>query len=395
MAYKILYVHPSNELYGADRSLLRLIKTLDRNRFDPIVAVANDIPYEGLLAHELSKENVPVYNFKLGVLRRRYLNPLGIMKFSYHTLQTAVQLATFCRHHQVSLIHSNSSAVISGGLAATLAKIPHIWHVREIIQQPRLLNNFIANNISLFATHAIAVSNPVKDNLLLAQPKLKNKIHIIHNGIDVDKFSNIPASTRQATRTSWNITDNEIVIGMVGRVSSWKGQTFLLEAMKIIAPKHPDARLVFVGGHIPGEEWRLHELHQKVHEMGLTHQVHIQPFSSAIPAILAGFDIFVLPSIKPDPFPTVVLEAMAAGKAIVATAHGGPLEQLEPDISGHLVSHSNPQEMATKLSQLLLNQTMRQELGQMAQNRAKQQFTTETYTANVSQLYQQTIQSVI
>lgn len=389
---KILYIHPSNELYGADRSLLRLVTTLDPTQFQPVVAVANDIAYEeGLLTAELAKVRIPSQKLKLGVLRRRYFTPLGMVQFSYQTLQTAVSLATFCRRQQISLIHSNSSAVISGGLAAKLARIPHVWHIREIIEQPPLLNRFIATNLALFATKVIAVSTPTKDNLLESRPSLQNKIHVIHNGIDIEKFSHVSPTARQTIRTSWDIPSDKLVIGMVGRISSWKGQTFLLNAMQIVIQTNPNAHLVFVGGNVPGEEWRLQELQQKIVDMNLAQQVHLQPFSLGIPQILAGFDIFALPSTKPDPFPTVILEAMAAGKPIVATAHGGPIEQIEHGVSGLLVSPTNPQEMANALQHLLTDTHARQNMGQAAQKRAQQYFTTERYAANIVQLYQQII----
>lgn len=389
--HKILYVHPSNELYGADRYLLRLVRALDKQMFAPVVVVANDIEYEGLLTDELDKSSVAWQEMRLGVLRRRYQNAGGMALFGYRTAVSALQIAAYCRRHQVSLLHSNSSAVFAGGLAARLARIPHIWHIHEIITQPQWLNKLIARNLDVLADQVVAVSTPVKDNLLLGYPQLDAKIRVIHNGIDHKKFSHVQPVAVQQLRQQWQATPNTVVIGMIGRISAWKGQPFFLQAAARMVNLQPNIRFVLVGGCVPGETWRLDALRQQVDELGLAPFVHIDDFRLDIPTVLAAFDIFALPSIRPDPFPTVVLEAMAAAKPVVATAHGGATEQLDPGQTGFLVSPTDPAEMASAFQVLVDDVEKRQAMGQNGRFRLLEHFTTQKHTQKIVALYNETI----
>ena len=342
MTKKILFVHPSNELYGSDRSLLRLVSSLDKNAYKPYVFVPNDLPYEGLLTKELSKVNIEYYEINLGILRRMYRNPKGMAIFGFNTLLSAFRIARFCRQNKINLIHTNSTAVFSGALAARLANIPHVWHVREIIVKPQWLNKSVAWMLDKLSTTIIAVSTPVMENLLSVQPQLEGKIQIIHNGMSADPFFNVSQQEVDQIRQAWDIQKNDIVIGMVGRISAWKGQEFLLNGASTILKTTPNSHLVMVGGVVPGENWRREALVKQSRSLGVANRVHIEDFRLDIPAVLSAFDIFVLPSIRPDPFPGVVLEAMFSAKPVVATAHGGAIEQVEIDMTGMLISAKNP-----------------------------------------------------
>jgi glycosyltransferase involved in cell wall biosynthesis len=387
----VLYVHPSDELYGADRSLLRLVKSLNQSQYVPHVVVANDVPYEGLLTHELAKHHISYQKVKLGVLRRQYQNVPGMGLFLYRTLVSAVQLARYCRQQRIDLVHSNSTAVIAGGMAARLARVPHIWHVRELITQPTWLNKFMANNLLLWADQVIAVSQPVHDHLLVTQPRLSRKTAVIHNGIDPDPFLCPDEAEVRKMRQAWGAMDETVIVGMIGRISSWKGQEFLLEAVKYLMPLNTDVRIVLVGGNIPGEAWREAALRQLVLDLGLEYHVSIQEFRLDIPVVIAAFDVFVLPSTRPDPFPTVVLEAMAAAKPVVATAHGGALEQVKDKETGFLVSPTDPADMATAVHKLIHTPQQRHVMGRAGRARLLQHFTTARYVQEIATIYEQVL----
>ena len=384
---QLLYIHPSNELYGADRSLLRLVRGLDRSQYSPHVVVANDIEYEGLLTAELAKSDIPFAEMNLGVLRRRYQNVTGIGRFGFRTWDSGQQIKQYCQEHHIRLIHSNSSAVIAGGLGARYAAIPHVWHIREIITKPSWLNKLIATNLNHLATQVIAVSQPVKDNLVRVQPELAEKCVVIHNGIDPEPFFDVTDTAVTQMRAEWGLKPNDVVVGMVGRISSWKGQEFLLEAIRPLLNSQNPARLVMVGGSVPGEEWRKQNLQQSIRDWNLNNLVRIDDFRLDIPAVLAAFDIFVLPSTRPDPFPTVILEAMAAKKPIIATAHGGALEQIVLDETGFLVSPQHTDEMTQALSTLINDAPLRKKMGQQGKARLLKHFTVDAYIQNIEALY--------
>ena len=385
--YKILYFHPSNELYGADRSLLRLVRLLDKSVYMPYVVVPNDLNYEGLLVRELQKNAIPFKEAKLGVLRRKYFNIRGISLLFYRSIASAIQLANFARQQKFDLIHSNSTAVITGGLVSRLTGIPHIWHVREIITQPIWLNKIIANELNLFANVVVTVSGPTRDNLVKNQTKLTNKITVIHNGLDSSRFVTVTPENIEVLKNKWKLTPETTVIGMVGRISAWKGQAFLVKAAIPVLRRNPNVRLVLVGGSVPGEARHKNNLTTLISQCGVGKQIIVEDFRFDIPAVLSAFDIFALPSIRPDPFPTVVLEAMAAGKPIVATNHGGVIEQVKDGATGYLVSPDNPVEMTVALEKLTSNVSLQKQMGKTGYDRVHKYFTVEKYVNNIQQLY--------
>lgn len=387
----ILFVHPSNELYGSDRALLRLVIGLNKEKYVPHIIVANDLEYEGLLTEKFKATNITFSEFKLGVLRRKYQNPRGLGLFSFHTLQSARQIVAYCRVNQVDLIHSNSTAVFSGGLAAKWLNIPHIWHVREIITQPHWLNKVIANILHRYADLIVAVSGPTRDQLLTAKPELQEKIVVIKDGIDPRPFVEISEPHIRHLRRQWGASDTTTVIGMIGRLNFWKGQDFLLDAAPEVLNGGNKSRFVFVGGNVPGEEWRTEELQKKVDRLDLREHVCIDGFRFDIPKVMAAFDVFVLPSTRPDPFPNVVLEAMASGKPVIATAHGGPTEQLLNGETGYLVSPNSTQQLIEALKTLIANPELRKYMGKAGQQRLMNNFTTDRYIHNIEALYEQLI----
>jgi len=357
------------------------------------VVVPNDLPYEGLLTSELDAIGVPHHAVRLGVLRRRYQSLPGMALFGWRTLASALSLARFCRRERVALVHSNSTAVIAGALAARLARIPHVWHVREIITSPRALNRVIAALLYRLSDRVLTVSGPVRDHLLAAQPALAARTVVVHDGLDPAPYLEVTPDAVADQRRAWGVPVDGLVIGMVGRVSSWKGQDLLLRAAAPVLAGYPHVHLVLVGGNVPGEEWREQALHTTIADLGLQQRVHLEGFRSDVPLAMRSMDVFCLPSTRPDPFPGVVLEAMAAGLPVVATAHGGPLEQVLDGQTGFLVSPDTPEPMSAALERLVRDADLRRALGVAGRARMLALYTTERYVQAVDEVYRQLLGS--
>lgn len=385
----ILYVHPSNELYGSDRSLLRLVLGMRHKNYEPHVFLPDDLPYEGLLAQTLADHQIPYCLLPLGVLRRQYFTPLGMLKTTRDLFVAGRGLADYCRKNNIKLIHSNSTAVFAGAIAARLAHTPHIWHVREIITQPRWFNKFIAAWLAWGADQLIAVSNPTRESLVQTWPSLAAKTIVLHNGLDPAPFLQDYTATTQALRQELGLPANGLLIGCIGRISAWKGQAFLLQAAIPLLKAMPNCHLLFVGGSVPSQEWRVAELEETITQHQLNTQVHLYPFQKEVAPLLAALDIFVSPSTLPDPFPGVIVEAMLAGKPVVATNHGGAIEQLDYGRVGLLANPNDPTTMTQALHQLLTSPSLRQQYAQASQQYALANFTVNQHLARIDQIYQQ------
>lgn len=383
----LLYVHSSDELYGADKILLQLVERLDKEQFQPIVVLPTDIPTDRLLSAALAARNIETVHLNTAVLRRQYFTPLGMPLYLMRLIISTVALCAIILRRRVGLVHSNSVAVIPGALAACLTRTPHIWHIHEILVEPRLLWRVTSWLVPRLSSQVVAVSNPVRDHLCAGNARNQEKAIVIHNGIDLNRFE-LSATIAETIREEWGVRADQRIVGMVGRISHWKGQDHFLVAARHVAAAPDSVRFVLVGSPFAGQEQRMVELAQTATKYGIADRVIFNDFRADIPAVLAAFDIFVLPSTLPDPFPTVILEAMAAAKPIIANAHGGSLEMVENNRTGLLVDPGDPRQMAQAIDQLLqAGKATREIMGQRGRARLEELFSLGAFVARWTTLY--------
>jgi glycosyltransferase involved in cell wall biosynthesis len=385
LPHTILYVHPSDEMYGADVILLNLVKGLDRNWYKPVVVLPDDVPSEGELSVALHHLNIQVIHLDLAILRRRYFNAIGVVGYPWHLLRSALAIRRIIREQSIDIVHSNTCAVISGAIAASLTGRPHIWHIHEIIVRPRALFRLLSFIVPRLSDRVITVSEATRSHLILGD-YLNRKSFVIHNGIDLTRFQ--PSEeTRRKVRMEWNIKPNVILVGMVGRVSSWKGQDNFLKAATMVLEHYPQTRFSLVGGTAKGNERLLVNLRQKVSNLGLSDIVVVSDYRSDISSVLNALDIFILPSTQPDPFPTVVLEAMATGKPVIAPMQGGAVEMITNLVDGILVRPNDPSAIAKAIQYLIDNDTERLRLGKSAREHTLSRFSVKSFVDKWESLY--------
>ena len=381
----LLFVHSSDELYGSDVVLLELARRLDPHRFRPYVVTPTDIAYEGQLSNALDAVGIAHRAVDVPVLRRRYLSPTGFPSFLRRLWVGPRRLEPLIRAEGIALIHSNTSAVWGGALAARRLRIPHLWHVHEIVVRPRAIRRLIAFMVARYSDHVVAISQAVADHLLADQPALAGRLSIIHDAVDTDRFH--PDQDGYALRSTWDVGPDETLIGVVGRISGWKGQGFFLEAFAQAAAQIPTLRAVIIGDVVSGESWRRTELEAQAQALGIAERVIWAGFRSDAPQVMAALDVLVLPSVQPEPFGMVVLEAMATGRPVIATAHGGPLETVVDGETGYLVSPFDPAPLAVALQRLATQPDLRTRLGVAGRQRVLQHFSFSHHVQAFAGLY--------
>ncbi|MDP1678347.1 MAG: glycosyltransferase family 4 protein [Bacteroidota bacterium] len=376
----ILYLHSSSDLYGSDRSLLRTIRALDKKQYTPFVC----LPYNGPLVDELRKEGIETFIFDLGIIRRKLFTPIGLFQFAYGFITALIKVLSIIRTRKIDFLHSNTAAVLVGGVAAKLTGKKHLWHVREIIVNPVIVRKVISFFLHHFGTTVIGVSNSVIDNLAIDQPLIRNHSIVIHNGLEIEKYLN---GNRKKIRTEFSVGDDEVLVGMIGRVSHWKGQDLFLNVATEVCKRTSNVTFIAVGSPFQGQDYEMTKFRASVDQRALGKKFIIEEFRSDVKDLLAGFDIFILPSTLPDPFPTTVLEAMATGKPIIANAHGGVVQMVEDGLSGFLVPPNNINAMAARVIQCVENEPLRKNLGNAAYERVQNRYSVSTYLVNISRLY--------
>ena len=377
---RILYLHAGAEMYGADKVLLELIKGLDRQEFEAHVILPND----GVLVEALRQVGAQVSVLDYPILRRKYFNPKGIADYIRSYNFYAKQIALYAREHSIDMVHNNTAAVLEGIYLKRKLKLPLIWHVHEIIVKPKAISDFINMLMGRYADKIVTVSQAVANHIKQSPFIKDSQVEVIYNGVDNAVYYPMDASS---IREKFDIAQDALVIGMVGRVNAIKGQNDFIEAVEPLLEKNEQAVAFLAGGVFPGEEWRLEELDKRIASSSVVSQIHRIDYYDKTSELYNMFDIFVLPSIKPDSLPTVVLEAMACSKPVVGYNNGGIAEMVVDDKSGYLVKPNRPQELSNAISLLLDSSEKREKFGRVGYQRQKELFSLESYIKNFSEFY--------
>ena len=377
---RILYLHAGAEMYGADKVLLELIKGLDSKEFEAHVILPND----GVLVEALRQVGAQVSVLDYPILRRKYFNPKGIADYIRSYNFYAKQIALYAQEHSIDMVHNNTAAVLEGIYLKRKLKLPLIWHVHEIIVKPKAISDFINMLMGRYADKIVTVSQAVANHIKQSPFIKDSQVEVIYNGVDNAVYYPMDASS---IREKFDIAQDALVIGMIGRVNAIKGQNDFIEAVEPLLEKNEQAVAFLAGGVFPGEEWRLEELDKRIASSSVVSQIHRIDYYDKTSELYNMFDIFVLPSIKPDSLPTVVLEAMACSKPVVGYNNGGIAEMVVDDKCGCLVKPNRPQELSNAISLLLDSSEKREKFGRVGYQRQKELFSLESYIKNFSELY--------
>lgn len=373
---KVIFLHSSSELYGASKILLYLLEIFRKSGFEILVI----LPGEGPLKTEMEQLGFNVQITNLGILRRKHFHPLGILNRLNRLFISYRFLKNIQKEGEISLIYSNTLAVLVGAIFAKKKGIPHIWHIHEIIKSPKIMIRFLAKSIDASTLYPVVVSGAVAKHW---QSYLKKaKPQIIYNGLDYGPFLQAEKDVKHYLQ----LPINKTVITMVGRINPGKGQLFFLEMAKELLQKHKNVHFLLVGDPYPGYEGIHDSLKSFIKENGLAASVQDLGFRKDIPTILKATDIFVLPSILPDSFPTVVLEAMATGLPIVATKSGGAEEMIDEGETGFLIEINDRSKGVKVLDRLITNPELARQMGKKGQKKVQEEYSFEKFNQNIQQL---------
>lgn len=378
---KILYLHAGAEMYGADKVLLDLLKNLDKTQFTPYVV----LPTEGVLVEALKQNGIPIQVMKYPIMRRKYFNIKGGFNYIFDFFKFSRKLTRFAKENSIDIIHTNTAAVLEGCYVSKRLHLPQLWSIHEIIVSPQLMYKFTSKIISRYSAVVVTDSMAVKKHLEKSGYFTKNQPQVIYNGVDSDRFK--PSNNSEYLYNEWNIPKNAKIIGMMGRVNSWKGQHDFLKAAELVMRDDPSVYTVMVGSAFVGEEWREEQLREKIDNSPYKNRIVFVGYRTDSEAIYKLLDVFVLPSTRPDPLPTVVLEAMATGKPIVGYRHGGVCEMVKDGYNGLLADVGLPEDLANKVQSILNDNELRTVMGKRSRSRLLENFSLEAYVNNYSKQY--------
>lgn len=383
----ILFLHAGAEMYGADKVMLDLIKRLDKSKFQPLVI----LPTEGVLVEAFKDEGVNVMVMPYPIMRRKYFNLKGVIQYGFNLIKYINKITSIAKEYHIDLIHTNTAATLEGGFVSRKLHVPHLWSIHEIIVSPKIMYTVTSKLIAKYSSITITDSKAVKDHLDASGYFQPDAVKVIYNGVDSKRFK--PENDCDYLYDEWKIPKSARIIGMMGRVNSWKGQGDFLEAANIIMAKYSDVYTVFVGAAFEGEEWREKELADAIAQSPYKNRIINKGYRTDSEGIYKLYDVFVLPSTNPDPLPTVVLEAMATGKPIVGYKHGGVCEMVKEGYNGLLAEVRNPEDLARKMESLLEDDNKRKNMGVNSRKRLLEKFSIEAYVQNYTAEYDRLIRN--
>jgi len=376
---KILYISHSAYLNGAEICLYKLVKNINKNIYQPIVIFPENGPIIG-------KFN------ELGV--KTYILPLERwIRFKYDKKLNKSNISSRCKNimeiiekEEIRVVHTNTSVILEGAIAAKLKGIPHIWHIHEylkghpdlktIVPLPLvyLIISFLSYKIVSVSNFAQSQFDSVSDN--------SNQI-VIYNGIDEKENCEI----NHVLKDFKEKYSDEIIAITIGLLTESKGYENLLEAAYLVQKKGYKVKFLWIGDAFNKS---LRNFKTKIKKLGIKNTVFYLGFQPDIINSLKYTDMLISSS-QNEALPTVIIEAMAAERAVIATNCGGTSECVVDGVTGILVPVNDPIRLSEKIIEMAIDTQKRKKLGENGLKRYQEKFTSSTYIREFEKLYSDTL----
>jgi glycosyltransferase involved in cell wall biosynthesis len=366
---KVLHIISKLPIGGVENQLLLVLKNYDREKFQPFVCSLSE---KGEIGQEIEKIGIKV--FALNKLKHT---------FDYSIIK---DICDIIKRERIQIVRTHQyHANFYGRIAAKKSKVPcivasvHNVYTRDKKLHRRIINRFLAR----FTDKIIAVSEEVKMDILKYDRISEDKVQVIYNGVDLNAFNE--SFDKEQIKSKLGINPNVPVIGTVGRLTEQKGHIYLLQAILKLKHKFPDIKVLIVG-----DGPLMDELKSYTSSSGLSNNVIFTGFRRDIPALLSIMDIFVFPSLW-EGLPNALIEAMASGKAIIASNLPQIKEVLDSDGLGILVPPKDSDSISQSINFLLKNEKIVKKMGNLAKNMACTRFNIE----NTVKIYEKMFEKIL
>jgi len=362
---RILFVTHSSELHGAELLLLQTLERLDRARFRSVLVIPRKGPLEKE-ADKLGIEVIPVpMKWWLSDRANLWRQPFAWI----WNIKSVITIRDIIRRRKIDLVFSNSAVSFSGALAAHVRRKPHIWFLHEILQGENIQfrcilgSRFLIKFITAFSCQVIGNSMAT-----LAPFGSLSKIRVVYNGISLEKSQD---HTCEGTKKQLGLRDNDIILGMVGRVCPEKGQMEVLQAFALLKVHFPELKLLIVG-EVKDKKYFL-RIEKMIQELALEKDVIFTGRREKILDVIRSMDILIVAS-RSESFGRVIIEAMSVKTPVVAVRSGGIPEIIEDESSGFLVPSNKPEDLASVIQPLLQSREKAYSAALKAEKTIRQRF---------------------
>ncbi len=361
---KILHFITGIDIGGAEMLLLNFLKNADKKEFDFTVVYLKG---NSVLLNEFKKTGITIH--PVPKIKRNYITRL-------------LFIFKIMKNGEFDILHNHLiQSILFGRVLGWIAGI------KKIISTEHNLTHWKLSHVPVHLFYRItcsidkkiiAISEAVKQSLIEVRKIKPQKIKVIYNGIELDKFK--PKEIRLS-----KFKNHFPVIGCINRLFKIKGQVYLIDAVDILRKKYPGIALVLVG-----DGPLKNELTNYSNKKGLSRQIYFEGIQTQIEDYLNSFDIFVLPSID-EGLSIALIEALASGRKIVATDIGGIPEVVEHMKEGILVPSRNSEALAKSIDRLILDVELSETLQKNALIKAEKRFNLNNMIKQLEDLYKELV----
>lgn len=365
---RVMFLQGAAERGGAETILLALARHLPAVGIEPIVATLASGPF----VTELEDAGVEVRRLRVAPRARQFWRTGDVVR---HVVDAAVAVGA-------SVVHSNGEKMaLYGGAAARRLGVPSVVWLHDA---PLRSASAAGLQVALATGRHAALVAPSEWMARSFRRRLGVAATTIAHGLDLDRLPTEPDDVRSNAR--WD--EDTVVVGHFARLQRWKGGEVFLRAAAETARRRPDARFVVVGGALYGwEEEYASSLPALAHELGIADRVAFLGHRTDALSVMAACDVVAHASLRPEPLGLVVLEAMALGRAVVATRTGGPEELIEHGVTGMLVRPGDPTGLSDAIGELANDEGVRHRLGTAASRTVRERWSAERMAEQFAALY--------
>ena len=353
-----------SRMHGVKRLFAWMIPRFDKDRYN--------VSLVSLRRKDLSEETLDSYGIDITYLHKSKFDPA-----------TLPALLKVIDRKQIDILHLHGyGATTFGRLAGGMRRIPTILHEHANLTDTPWFQKVADAVLEPLTDISIAVSRSTGEFLIKARQMPPDKVKVVYLGVPLEEFSR-PRSPEEiaAARAELGIGPNEFAVGTVTRLHDSKGNSYLVDAARLVLDRRPDAKFFIVGeGPLRGE------LEQQARRLGLGDRFVFAGFARDVPRVVSAFDLSVFPSLW-EGTPLTVFEALAMGKTILATDADGLLDVLTDDRDALIVPRRDAGALADGIVRLMDDAALRGRLAATARITG-QQYDIAAFVRKMEQLYE-------
>jgi glycosyltransferase involved in cell wall biosynthesis len=380
---KVAFIDHTAVLGGGEIALCNLIEHLDREQWQPLVILGTSGPLVDRLrmldAEVEVRPLAPVLTrIRQDRIERRSL--LSMMR-AIAAAGSVIRLARQLKKARAAVIHANSlRACVIAGFAGRLTGIPVIWQIHSVVGEPMMSRTAVRliRGLARWLPDRIVCNSKATAACFRG---LESRIRIIPCGSDTNRYA---GNGRRGGASR---------VGMIARFSPLKGQHIFIEAASQVGANHPEAEFVLAGAPLFGEQAYAAKVQNDARNSPNSDRIRFLGFVDDVPALLHDLDIVVQPSIYPEGLGQSVLEAMMAGKPVIASASGGLSELIDDGATGRLIPPADVVALRNAIEDLLADPVAAGAMGERARQRATQLYDIHATARAVERVYAEVIRS--